>query len=156
MHTAGRHLKTLHRRCIFARYPRNNFSGMLGNHWALEITGRACSEATQRSKLLLELAPFSSTALENKALARLIRTLHSTSLFGRARQPLGVRGHGSGVLRSHFGSALQIAARASLWVFDGTSFSLRNLAKSLRCELGIASSCALHELTSTLRYQKRI
>ena len=75
---------------------------VLGSHWALEITARTDFEATLCSKVITARAwplsarircstrPFSySTALENITLAQFVRTLRSTSLLGRARQPLG-------------------------------------------------------------------
>ena len=44
--------------------------------------------------------------------------MRSKPLLDCARQPLGVRNHCSGVIRSH--SALEIAARASFFVFDNS------------------------------------
>ena len=73
---------------------------MLGNHWALGDTARACFEATWRSKLLFEQVSCYSAALENIA-PLLFRTFHS-----------------AGVLRNHL--ALEIGARASFFVFSGT------------------------------------
>ena len=80
--------------------------------------------------------PNRSTALENTAPAPLFRTLRSKSLLGRARQPLGAGNHCSGVLRSHL--ALEIAARASFFVFDSTR----------KHRLGAASSHVPLEMTA--------
>ena len=78
---------------------------------ALEITARACFEATWCSKSLLE-----HTSLENIAPATLCHTFRSESLLRRARHPLGARNHCSEVLRSHL--AFEVAAVAGFFVFD--------------------------------------
>ena len=97
---------------------RNHCSSVLRSHWALEITARACREATWRSKSPHEHAFSCPATLENAAPALLLRAFRSNLRLGRARQPQGAQNHCSGVLRSSL--ALGTAARASVAGFDNT------------------------------------
>ena len=134
------------------------------SHKPLEITVRASSAATGRSKSPLGRASKPDSARNRCSskllcirqhsktwpLRYLVGTFRSTSLLGLARQPLGARKHGSDVLRSHL--ALEIAARASFMVFDSAFVILsRYLSKSLCFDLCIASSCALHDFTGAVK-----
>ena len=74
--------------------------------------------------------------------------LRSKSLLGRARRPLGARNHCSGTLRSHL--ALEIAARAGFFFFDGTRkhrtgvvfshFAFESTARACSAATGCAKS----------------
>ena len=109
---------------------RNHCSAVLRNHWALEITARACREATWRSKSPLEHGFSYSATPENAAPALLFRTFRSSfrfgqSLFGRASKQSSPRNRGSSKrswIRQHFriscGIPFEIALLRTLHCFE--------------------------------------
>ena len=152
--TAGQHSETLHKRCFFVHCARNRCSGVLGSHWALELTARECSEASAGNHCSSWfLVPRQDLKPQHwrRLFAHCARH-HCLSVLGRL---LVARNHGQGVLRSQL--AVESVARQSYLVFDRTFiFPAKPCSKSPSCDLCIVSCCFLRDFTSTVRRHMRI
>ena len=161
----------IRKHCTGAVFARNHCPSVLRSHWALEMTARACSVATGRSKSLLELtfwplgAPNHCSSLlsgASEATARSKSVLEhasvsfeaserSKSLLERALKPLSVRNHCSSMLlfpSKALSSMLLCPSKALSIMFV---FPSKSLSKSLCFELCIASSCTLCDFTGAKR-----
>ena len=140
------------RRAPKALCAQNHRSSMLRRHCALEITARACSVATVRSKSLLEFA-FEATVRSKSLLA------HAYLFFGGtesgkipASWPLGTVRSKSQLERAYlfFGGTALLRLKHShrLCSVLTYSFHLRR-----HCT---ASTCALYDSTGAVRRHMRI